>query len=279
MKNKILITLICSTCCLSAYAENQEEHKFYLGAEGTYAMSLNASIDVNNNPHSASGFTFDYSPDGWNNKLKQSFGYGLLAGYNLTDIFALELAYNSRPSFKYEKFQHATNPNGSVQDRTRHFNMQNRTILLNGVVHLASMFDILKTFKDKSKLSPFINLGIGLAENKVTNFHTYVNDGTISSGSSNGAIVTQMADKTVYKFAAQAGLGLNYDITTRWAMKVGYRFIYGGKFETQNYTLDDPDGLHSSIGAQRLPGSGNAAYPWTGTLKANEVYLGLTYSL
>jgi len=120
-----------------------------------------------------------------------------------------------------------------------------------------------------------------LAKNKVTNFHTYVNSGTVNGGaSSSGAIVSKMADKTVYKLAAQAGLGLNYDITTRWAIKAGYRFIYGGKFETQNYIQDDPDVLHSNgAGNDRLPGSGNAAFPWKGTLKANEVYLGLTYSL
>lgn len=199
-----------------------------------------------------------------------------MAGYNLTDIFALELAYNNRPSFKYEKFQNSTNANSTVQNRTRHFDLQNSTIMLNGVVHLASIFDILKTFKDVSKLSPFINLGIGLAENKVTNFYTFVNSGTsmLDDSSTKGAIVSKMADKNIYKLAAQAGLGLNYDITTRWAMKASYGFIYGGKFTTHDYIQDDPDVLHSS-----LPGSGNTVYPWTGTLKANEVYLGLTYSL
>lgn len=276
MKNKFLTVLICSACCLNAYAENQNDHRFYLGAEGTYAMSLKAKMDVNNTEHPISGFIFNPSASGWDNNLKQSLGYGILAGYNLTDIFALELAYNNRPSFKYEKFQHSTNANSTVQNRTRYFDLQSNTIMLNGVVHLASVFDALKAFRDSSRLSPFINLGLGFAENKVTNFYTFVNSGTsnIDGQSTKGAIVSKMADKNIYKLAAQAGLGLNYDITTRWAMKAGYRFIYGGKFTTQDYIQDDPDVLHSS-----LPGSGNAVYPWTGTLKVNEVYLGLTYSL
>ena len=58
MKNKFLATLICSACCLNAYAENQDEHKFYLGAEATYAMSLSASMDVNSTP-SVSGAYFN----------------------------------------------------------------------------------------------------------------------------------------------------------------------------------------------------------------------------
>lgn len=280
MKNKFLTALIFLACCLNTHAKNQEEHKFYLGAETTHAMSLFANMNVNNTPQPVSGFTFDRSPSGWDNKLNNTFGYGVLAGYNLSDIFALELTYNNRPSFKYNKFQNAENAFGTVQNRTRYFDLQNQTTMLNGIVHLAPIFDMLKTFKDKSGVSPFINLGVGFAKNTVSNFHTFVNNGTVGNKSSSGAIVSKMTDKTVYKLAAQAGLGLNYTITTRWAMKIGYRFIYGGKFTTQDYITDDPDALHNSGNANSyLPGSGNAAHPWTGTLKANEVYLGLTYSL
>lgn len=271
MKNQFLTTLICSVCCLNVYAENQNEHRFYLGAEGTYAMSLSAGIDINYTP-STSGAYFGVGD--YNNKLKQTLGYGLLAGYNLSDIFALELAYNNRPSFKYEKFQAFPTVNAfSVGNRTRYFDLQSQTTMLNGVIHLASIFDVLKAFKNSSNIEPFINLGAGFARNTVTNFHT-----TGSNNAPNdfrGTSYSQMTDKTVYKLAAQAGLGLDYNLNSRWKAKVGYRFIYSGKFESQNYVLDNPD-LSSGVGKVS---TGNTISPWTGTLKANEVYLGLTYSL
>lgn len=64
MKNKFLTTLICSACCLNAYAENQNDNRFYLGAEGTYAMFLKADMNVNNTEHPISGFIFNPSTSG-----------------------------------------------------------------------------------------------------------------------------------------------------------------------------------------------------------------------
>jgi len=269
MKNKFLTALICSACCLSAYAENQAEHKFYLGAEGTYAMSLDANMNVDTAPNSISGsYWAGNSYNGYGSKLQQSLGYGALAGYNLTDIFALELAYNNRPSFKYVNTQiYPGSGNDGIGNRTRYFDLQSQTTMLNGVIHLAPIFNILKTFKNYSNIEPFINLGAGFARNTVTNFHTIGDSGRFS-----GASYSSMTDKTVYKLAAQAGLGLDYSLNSRWKAKVGYRFIYGGKFTSQNYILDDADNVYSSK-------TGVAMNPWKGTLKANEVYLGLTYSL
>ncbi|MCL5260262.1 MAG: hypothetical protein M1561_01055 [Gammaproteobacteria bacterium] len=56
-------------------------------------------------------------------------------------------------------------------------------------------------------------------------------------------------------------------------MKIGYRFLYAGKFKTQDYVTDDPDGQHTGI-----PGSGNSANPWSGTLQTNEAYASLSYT-
>jgi len=266
MKNKFLTALICSACCLSTYAKNQDEYRFYLGAEGTYAVSLNANINVSSIP-SASGAYFN-SSDYNSNKLKQTFGYGLLAGYNLSDIFALELAYNNRPSFKYEK-----PPVINSTQHTRYFDLQNQTTILNGVIHLAPIFAVLKAFKDCSNIEPFINLGAGFARNTITNSHTVGSNN--ASSYYRGASYSQMIDKTVYKLAAQAGLGLNYNLNARWQAKAGYRFIYGGKFTSQDYILDNPDYIEG-VGTAN---TGNSIAPWEGTLKANEVYLGLTYLL
>ena len=271
MNHKLLTTLICSACCLNAYAENQQEHKFYLSTEATYAMSLDARMQVDTSPNAASG---DYwggnSYNGYNNNLQQSLGYGISVGYNLTDIFAVELAYNNRPSFKYEKTQiYPQNGNDSIGNRQRYFDLQNQTVIFNGVMHLAPMFNLLKTFQECSNIEPFINLGVGFARNTMSNFHTI----GANNSSNSGKVYSTMTEKTIYKPAYQAGLGLDYNLSSNWKTKLGYRFIYGGKFTSQDYIIT------SSIGAAAGIGPGLTETPWTGTLKANEVYLSLTYSL
>ncbi|CAL7962514.1 conserved exported hypothetical protein [Gammaproteobacteria bacterium] len=251
-------------CPLGALADN--DHKFYLGIEGGYSLSTLANLSVNESPNSASGFVWDHPANGWDSRLGNTFEYGIVAGYNCMEALSLELAYNNRPSFYYEKAQ--IKPSGDIGNRTRYFDLQNQTLVLNGVVHLASVFNALQSLKTRSRVEPFISLGAGVAKNTVSNFHSLGTDKVP------GLIFSKMVDKITYNFAAQAGLGLNFDLTTNWAMKAGYRFVYGGRFKTQDYITDDPDNLHPSI-----PGSGNAANPWSGTLKNNEFYLGLIYTL
>ena len=268
MKNNFFTALIFLSCILNTYAENSDEHKFYLGIEATYSASMSANMDVSS-VSSVSGAYFDVAANGYDSNLRQAFGYGILAGYNLSDIFALELAYNNRPLFKYERYQsfpYTPGDTTAVGNRTRYFDLQNQTAMLNGVIHLTSIFGV-------SRIEPFISLGVGFAGNTVTNFHTI--GSADAPNNFDGTSYSQMTAKTVYKLAAQAGLGLDYSLSSRWKAKVGYRFIYGGNFESQNYVLDDPD-YPSGIG---LPYTGNSIAPWKGTLKNNEVYLGLTYSL
>ena len=250
---------------LDTHASN---NKFYFGIESSYSLSLSGNLDVNESPNSASGFRWDHPNNGWDSRLGNTFGYGITIGYNLLDYLSLELAYNNRPSFNYEKSQ-TVSPNSSIGSRNRCFDLQNQTAMLNGVFHLAPAFAALKNFKNKSGIEPVISLGAGVAKNTVSNFYS------LGTGNMPGLIFSKMVNKDTYNFAAQAGMGLNFDLTNNWMIKAGYRFIYGGKFKTQDYITDDPDNINSDD----IPGSGNSANPWHATLKANEFYLGLTYNL
>jgi len=267
--NALIFILFCP---LGAWADLGKQslasnvHKIYLGIEGGYSLSTLANLSVNEGPNSASGFVWDPPGNGWDSRLGNTFEYGIVLGYNCTEALSLELAYNNRPSFYYEKAQILTS--SSIGNRTRYFDLQNQTVMLNGVVRLASIFNAVQNLKTRSRIEPFISLGAGVAKNTVSNFHS------LGTDKRPGLIFSKMVDKTTYNFAAQAGLGLNFDLTTNWAMKAGYRFIYGGRFKTQDYITDDPDGAHLNI-----PGSGNSANPWSGTLKINEFYLGLVYTL
>lgn len=243
------------------------ERKIYFSVESGYGWSLLPGLEVNENPNSISGFVWDHPTNGWDSKLGNTFNYGFAIGYNLSELTSLELVYNRRPSFQYDKAQ-IVPTSSAIGNRNRYFDLQNQTIMLNSIIHLASISTALKSFKDNHKIEPFVNLGLGVAENTISNFYSQ------GTGVAPGVIFSKMANKTTYNFAAQAGLGLIYQFTTNWSLKAGYRFLYGGNFKTQDYILDDPDNAHPTI-----PGSGNTVNSWKGTLKANEVYLGLTYTL
>lgn len=258
-------------CCLNSASAIQDKSigstvdKSYLGFELGYSLSMNGNLDVSEEKNGQSGFLWDHAPEGWNHRLDNTFIYGAFFGYNFSRLISLELAYNYRPSFKYAKFQTAP-PGSSIGDRVRHFDLENRTLMLNSIFHLSAFSEGMQNFQEKTGVEPFINLGAGLASNKVGNFY---GEGV---GIKPGVIFSKMGDKTTYSFAAQAGAGINMMFTHNWAMKVGYRFLYGGNFKTQNYVTDDPDNQHKEI-----PGSGNIANPWSGRLLANEVYATLSY--
>lgn len=238
----------------------------YLGFEFGYSASLQANLKVNEAPNSLSKFVWDHPIQGWNSRLGNSAIYGMTFGYNFTQLLALELAYNYRPSYQYEKFQ--TVPTSSaIGSRTRNFDFDNHTLMLNSVANLSAISSGLQNFQERTHIAPIINLGIGLARNTVTNFHGLCVD------KQPGMIFSKMTDKTNYSFAAQAGAGFNIELNTNWAMRLGYRFLYGGKFKTQDYVTDDPDNQHPNV-----PGAGNTANPWSGTFLANEVYGNIFYT-
>lgn len=238
-------------------------HKLYFGIEGGYSSSLSSNLDVNETQSTPTHGVWDHPLEGWNTKMGSQLEYGLAVGYNVCDLVSLELLYNNRPSFNYVKGQ--TVPNSSLGDRTRYFDLANQTLMINGVFHMAAMLDVLQNFKTKTNLEPFVDVGMGLAKNTISNFHTI---------STTGAIYSKMLDKTSYSLAAQVGIGIDYDFTKNWSMKAGYRFVFGGKFNTQDYITDDPGSRHTSV-----PGSGTIEYPWSGKLRTNEVYLSVNYTM
>lgn len=238
----------------------------YLGVEFGYSYSLQANMSVDEAPNTMSKFVWDHPLQGWNSNLGSTAIYGVNFGYNFARPLSLELAYNYRPTYKYEKYQTVPTSH-AIGDRIRYFDMRNYTVMFNGVVHLAPLVPALESLQERTKIEPIINLGIGLASNTVSNFHG------LCVGKQPGMIFSKMEDKTNYSFAAQAGAGLNINFDSHWGARVGYRFLYGGKFKTQDYVTDDPDNQHPTV-----PGSGNTANAWSGTLKANEVYGNLFYT-
>lgn len=259
-----LIGILCSFAVVAGAAVPVQHP--YLGFELGYSSSLQANVAVNENPNSLSHFVWDHPIEGWNSRLGNSVIYGAIFGYNLTQLLALELSYNYRPSYQYDKYQ--TVPTSkAIGSRIRYFDLNNQTFILNGVVHLSALTPDLQTFQARTHIEPIINLGLGVARNTVTNFHG------LCVGYQPGMVFSKMEDKTTYDFAAQVGAGVNINLASNWDMRLGYRFLYGGNFKTQDYVTDDPDNQHPLT-----PGSGNSANAWSGRLLANEVYVNLFYT-
>jgi len=232
----------------------------YIGFEVGYSSSLPVGMSVDEAPNSMSKFVWDPPLQGWNSDLGNSAIYGIDLGYNFTRLFALELAYNYRPSYQYSKYQ--TVPTSkAIGSRIRYFDFNNYTIMLDGILRLFALTPNLASLQERTIIEPIVDLGVGLASNTVTNFHGLCVD------KQPGMIFSKMGDKTKYSFAAQAGAGFDLNFNKTWSARLGYRFLYGGKFNTQDYVTDDPDNQHPIT-----PGSGNSANAWKGTFTANEIY-------
>lgn len=104
--------------------------------------------------------------------------------------------------------------------------------MLNGIINLNEVSDQIQYSAGSFKINPFIDAGIGISRNKVSNFH---------SVASNGTEFSKMTDKTVISPSFQIGLGVSTALNELWEIKLGYRYFYGGKFKSQDYITSDPN--------------------------------------
>lgn len=101
--------------------------------------------------------------------------------------------------------------------------------------------------------TPYVGAGLGLASNT-----TGTTEGTIAG------IPVTVSGNTQTSFAWQLGLGTAVDLSSGWALDVGYRYFNAGNFKTGT-TVTGPGGSATIAGL-------------SGTLHANELQVGLRYS-
>jgi opacity protein-like surface antigen len=179
---------------------------------------------------------------------------GAVFGYRFSPLLDLSAAYNNRSGFKYRKDQTSI----PIAGRTRFFNLENQTLLFNAALHGAGISDSFVFGFAGWVIDPFISGGIGIARNVVTNFHTL-------SSVVPGQVLSIMNDNARHSFAAQLGAGADIYLAKQWGATFGYRFLYGGKFQSNDYIQTDANFSAVSV------------LPWKGQLMANEVYAKLSY--
>ena len=209
---------------------------------------------------------WDPAPEGYNAGLKQAALFEGALGYRINSWLSTSASWAWRGHYHYEK--HQTSGSGTpfaTGNKTRHFDLDNTSVMANLFIH-GSGFDCLtyRVCSDCVFISPFIGAGVGLANNRLYDFHSVAD---IPDAAGFKRVTANMWEKSRFSIAAQATVGLALTVCERTNLELGYRFYYGGTFKSNNY----------------LTTSGTPAYvetiAWEGTLKANELFVSLAYDI
>jgi len=260
---KTVLTALAFSLCTPLLVNAQEYrtcpanwfsiHNVYLKVEAgaSFSESTSLSVTQNNDP-----LNWDPASQGYNNDLGTSEIVGLSLGYSIYDWIDVELEAAHRNSFRYQKTQTST---GAFGDKTRYFDIENTTVMANVFLNGNGLSQPIAYRTSFGIFDPFVTAGLGVAFNHMTDFH--------STATTTGDKFSAMNPNTTASFAYQVGAGINLRTTQRFMFGLGYRYLDAGNFESNKRIVDAPSGID------------DAASPWKGELKVNEVYLALTYWL
>jgi opacity protein-like surface antigen len=281
LKNKFLNLAACLGIGISSAAfaggeavEIVEEvakpiYPFYLklGVGGSFSRDANLKVDTR---------SWDPSPDGYNANLGDTAFYEVGFGYVFSPLWNIEVAGTARPSFEYEKFQRAVANNtniGALGDKTRKFKLSNQSLMFNLVLDTLGLStdQWVYDFGNNRQLRPVFAAGIGVAYNKVYDFHS-VTQNVVQSGPPVVVNVASIMNENRHSdFAWQLLAGLRLTCHERVTVDLNYRYFNGGTFKSNDYTIDLPVGAGTN---QPI-----SSPPWEGKLKANEVVVSANIAL
>ncbi|ASQ47341.1 outer membrane protein [Legionella clemsonensis] len=207
---------------------------------------------------------WDFSLQGYDADLGDRGFYTFEVGKQLQEYLDISISYINHENFDYQKFQ--TSPPGtsdtpgfSGSARTRYFELDNKAILVNGFIHPANALATLAAIE----VTPFIGGGVGYAHNEVRNFYTVGR--TVIAGIPVGSTTTIGDPAGRNSFAWQLSAGVNLTPTgSHLSIGTGYRYYDGGKFEGPSTVYTNSAGFQTST-------------PWSGRLKANQVFVNFRY--
>lgn len=234
---------------LPAAATNYSNPYYLLLGTG---ISYSQSADIYADPT-----YWDASPQGYNSSVDHSVLYTAGVGAQITPALSVVIDGSMRPGFSYERYQtsNANNTPGFLGDKTRYFELENTSLMVDAYLQGKGLSDHLYyNLGHNMGVQPIASVGVGVAYNTVTNFHS-VTGNTASS---------IMPDKTTSSFAWKASVGLQLTLCPKVDIAASYQYFDGGDFQSNNYIVD----------SSRL-----VVTPWKGKLKANEGTLNLVYHI
>lgn len=212
-----------------------------------------------NNPNPAE---WDSSTQGYNSSLGNRGFYTFAVGKQVYDYVDVSVSYLDHENFNYQKFQTgvSSTPGFTGSSRNRYLNLNNRAILVNAFLH--PLNEYYNAFN--IGFTPFIGAGIGYALNQVNNFYTVGT--TTVGGTALGSTDSIGKPVSTNSFAWQASAGLNIKPQIdHLSLDVGYRYFDGGKFYGSNLVYTNSFGWDS-------------ATPWSGKLRANQLFVEFKYT-
>jgi opacity protein-like surface antigen len=197
----------------------------------SFINSFNKKINLNNN---------DYG---------KVYEWGMAIGSMLSENNSMEIAYNTRNKYSYDKYSIA------IDDVTTASNQQLKIL---GKINNTSLiifynYDLLKM----SRFALGINTGYGWSINKVTNLNEYLADNSLDA-------IIQSNKKRTNAFSF--GVKLNITISNNFQLCAGYRYSNLGKFASGASAIN-PNTPELISPIQQI----------TGNLKINEVYLRILF--
>jgi hypothetical protein len=243
---------------------NNVDKLYILGGVGA-SFSNDANI-------SADSSFWDPSPQGYNTNLGTSEFYEGGLGYNISPVFSVQITDTYRPSYAYRKVQTPVGGNtpGFLGGKTRYFNLDDNALLATVVLHGAGLSDRLAwKVGQASMLQPFAGVGLGIAYNTVSNFHSEPMSPPADAPKRDiPSVAAMMMPYTSHALAYQGLLGL--ELTHKnMSIDFGYRYFNGGQFQSNTY-------ITNPVAGYNYP---TLAPAWKGTLTANEVFVDLRYAI
>lgn len=244
-KKQALIIVGLLTCQLSnagGMGTEQSDRdlwkKFYIGIDGGYSVSsssTNLRPDMTNAQNYQLFFITPLNTD-FHGDIGSAGMLGGFIGYHVTDTLGVSLNYDYRDQYNWEVLSRKGTELGSTETYKADISIQ--TLLVNLVLNANGSWN---------GFTPYVNAGIGAAFNRLGNF----NNASVSSpGSSH--IPTNVfnytsADNSTTSFAWDAGVGIDYALTNKTHLTLGYRFVDAGKLSSSSNFTETVSGRSSTI--------------------------------
>lgn len=208
--------ILLSACAilLTASISNAGEYQQYVSAKATYGEMKNrlkfSMIDKHDHTED-----IDYENGAF--KLDDNVWGGSLAYGIKYKQFRAEAELNLRQDAKKTFYD---------TDGKSKFVSKNNSV----------MFNVYYDIENKTKFTPYLGGGIGVAKLKTTHAAPYLYDNT----------VRKIKDSAT-NFAWQLGCGVSYDITDNIAADLGYRYVNSGHYKLYDYDPREGDIFDSKI--------------------------------
>jgi len=239
-------------------SSQQKTHHFFITLGTGYSKSKTTDLKVDTS-------FWDPAIQGYNDDMGSSELYTVGAGVQVNNFLTIALDATRRPDYQYSKFQTPSGPQpvGFIGTKTRKFDFDNTSIMLNALVYGAGFPHHRLDWSTQNVLiQPFVGVGIGVAYNTVSDFHS-VSDSTVQGAKQ---VFSVANSHTISQFAWQLLAGLNMTLHKRFLVDMGYRYFDGGNFESNNYVYQ-VQGLNSGL----------VVPPWKGKFRTNEAFVNFSY--